>query len=429
MTCHATLTAATSIGIRVRSVADHQMIFATAIARQRLTPPDGHAFVMKCLLDAHLIPGQYFIEAFAYDVHKRQDLSTSAPTHIRVVGTTASSGAPTSEDGWCFSRRCRRKSCRRNQEASDVMRLSVSAVIPAYNRERFIGDAIRSVLRQERPVDQIVVVDDGSTDGTTEIVNQFPEVELVRLTSNAGTAAARNRGVESARGDVIAWLDSDDTWLPHHVETVVPLLEQNDDAVLAFGLVQLVGTREGVWPTFDVPAGELFDGLRHSFRRTVPPMMAAMTRRRAVNDVNGFDESMRAAVDFSLCLRLAAVGPFIRTEQVTAVYRWHGDQISAQPLRQTQAMYRARRTMLSALRAAGRNSEADTLAGDLLSLLESDLWVAWTRRDIAAVRALVALGEELGGTAKLIAPFRRRQHVPRRAILAWDWMCRREANS
>ena len=158
-------------------------------------------------------------------------------------------------------------------------------------------------------------------------------------------------------------------------------------------------------------------------------MMAAVTRRRAVNDVNGFDETMRAAVDFSLCLRLAAVGPFIRTGQVTAVYRWHGDQISAQPLRQTQAKYRARRAMLSALRAAGRNSEADTLTDDLLSLLESDLWVAWTRRDIAAVRALVALGEELGGTAKLIAPFRRRQHVPRRAILAWDWMWRREANS
>jgi hypothetical protein len=86
VTCHAPLTTATSIGIRVRSVADRQMIFATAIARQKLTPPDAHAFVMKCFLDAHLIPGQYFIEAFAFDVHKRQDLSTSAPTHIRVVG-------------------------------------------------------------------------------------------------------------------------------------------------------------------------------------------------------------------------------------------------------------------------------------------------------------------------------------------------------
>jgi hypothetical protein len=86
VTCHAPLTTATTIGIRVRSVADHQMIFATSIARQQLMPPHGPAFVMKCLLVAHLIPGQYFIEAYAFDVHKRQDLSTSAPTPIRVVG-------------------------------------------------------------------------------------------------------------------------------------------------------------------------------------------------------------------------------------------------------------------------------------------------------------------------------------------------------
>jgi ABC-type polysaccharide/polyol phosphate transport system ATPase subunit len=86
VTCHATLTTATTIGIRVRSVADHQMIFATTIARQGLTPPDGHAFVMRCFLYAHLIPGQYFIEAYAFDGHKKQELSTSAPTNIQVVG-------------------------------------------------------------------------------------------------------------------------------------------------------------------------------------------------------------------------------------------------------------------------------------------------------------------------------------------------------
>ena len=309
------------------------------------------------------------------------------------------------------------------------MGLTVTAVIPAYNREQFIGEAIRSVLGQQRPADQIVVVDDGSADDTASIAAQFRQVELVRIGHNTGTAAARNRGVEAARGDVIAWLDSDDTWLPHHLATVVPLFERHDDAVVAFGLVTLVGTREGVWRTFDVPADEPFDALRHSFRRTVAPMMASLTRRRAVNEINGFDESMSAAVDFSLFLRLAAAGPFIRTHQITAVYRWHGDQISARPLRQTHAMYRARLAMLDALREAGRSGEAKTLADDLLSLLESDLWMAWTRRDLVAVQALVSIGKNLNGAASLIAPFRRRQHIPRSAMRAWDWISRRSAPS
>src|SRR5688500_8177111 len=98
------------------------------------------------------------------------------------------------------------------------MSKSVSVVIPTYNYGRFIAHAIRSVLAQTRPADEIIIVDDGSTDDTTDAVKQFGEnVKYVRQ-ENAGVCAARNRGVRESTGDLIAFLDADDTWEPENLE-------------------------------------------------------------------------------------------------------------------------------------------------------------------------------------------------------------------
>jgi glycosyltransferase involved in cell wall biosynthesis len=91
---------------------------------------------------------------------------------------------------------------------------SVSCVIPVFNGERFLAEAIESVLAQSRPVMEIIVVDDGSTDGTQQAASRFEKRVTYLRQDNAGPASARNRGIERATGEFVAFLDSDDLWLP-----------------------------------------------------------------------------------------------------------------------------------------------------------------------------------------------------------------------
>jgi glycosyltransferase involved in cell wall biosynthesis len=109
--------------------------------------------------------------------------------------------------------------------------ISISAVIPAYNCEKYIARAVESVLKQTLPVQEIVVVDDGSTDGTADAVRSFGEkVTLIRQ-ANAGVSAARNTGIRAANGDWIAFLDADDEWLPEKIRLQTENLKNNPDLV------------------------------------------------------------------------------------------------------------------------------------------------------------------------------------------------------
>jgi glycosyltransferase involved in cell wall biosynthesis len=95
--------------------------------------------------------------------------------------------------------------------------LSVSAVIPAYNAELTISDAIQSVLAQTYEIAEIIVVDDGSSDHTSEVAARFPRTQVIRR-PNGGPGAARNTGIHAASGEWIAFLDSDDAWAPRKTE-------------------------------------------------------------------------------------------------------------------------------------------------------------------------------------------------------------------
>src|SRR4051812_41806571 len=99
-----------------------------------------------------------------------------------------------------------------------VGELKVSVVIPTHNRERLIGRALRSALCQIRPEDEILIIDDGSTDGTEQVVRQFRDCRIRYIwQKNAGAGAARNRGATEATGELLAYLDSDDEWLPSKI--------------------------------------------------------------------------------------------------------------------------------------------------------------------------------------------------------------------
>lgn len=112
--------------------------------------------------------------------------------------------------------------------------MSVSTIIPAYNAERYLGEAIESVLGQSQPPGEIVVVDDGSEDGTAEVAARYP----VRLISkpNEGIGATLNRGVEESTGEVLTFLDADDLWTPRKLELQLAVLQGGHD--LVFGHVE-----------------------------------------------------------------------------------------------------------------------------------------------------------------------------------------------
>ena len=111
----------------------------------------------------------------------------------------------------------------------------VSVVIPAYNLEGYIGRAIDSVLAQTRPADEIIVVDDGSTDGTGEIVQKYGSAVRYIHQDNAGASAARNTGIKAAKNEWIAFLDGDDEWLEGNLERQMRLLERNLELVWTAG--------------------------------------------------------------------------------------------------------------------------------------------------------------------------------------------------
>lgn len=108
----------------------------------------------------------------------------------------------------------------------------VSAIIATYNRADIVGEAIESILGQTYKNMEVLVVDDGSTDGTHEALRRFGNRIRVVRQENAGPGAARNRGIEVARGELIAFLDSDDIWMPTKLERQVRLLEKVGPTVL-----------------------------------------------------------------------------------------------------------------------------------------------------------------------------------------------------
>lgn len=112
---------------------------------------------------------------------------------------------------------------------------SVSVIVPTYNCGRFIGEAIESILAQTVPVSQIVVVDDGSSDDTEQVVRRYtdPRIEYLKQ-RNGGVSSARNAGLDAARGEFVTFLDADDRWRPVFVERMHSLLTQDPTAVCAF---------------------------------------------------------------------------------------------------------------------------------------------------------------------------------------------------
>lgn len=198
---------------------------------------------------------------------------------------------------------------------------AVSVVIPAYNGAWCVGRAIDSVLAQSCQDFELIVVNDGSTDGTSRVLAGYGAALRVIEQPNGGLSNARNTGIQAARGRYIAFLDADDWWLPGKLEQQLALMESRPELVFCSTSVRLEapdGSPLGEWlgrpsalPTLEAIFAE------NAF--VAGSGSAVLARRDAVRQAGGFDESLASLEDIDMWMRLAAVGDYACLDQPLAV--------------------------------------------------------------------------------------------------------------
>ena len=206
----------------------------------------------------------------------------------------------------------------------------VSVVITAYNSEAYIADAIRSVLNQSRAVDEIVVVDDGSTDATRRVVADFADqgIKFIQQ-NNRGAGAARNKGIRETSGEFIAFLDADDIWLENKTRLQLEYLAAHPNAALVTGYAR--------W--WNVNSDRAY--IRRKMPRTMKDLRRellvhnvignpsmVMVRRSALEKVGVFSESIRWGQDWELWQRLVRDFEAGMVPGPVTVYRWHQHNLS-----------------------------------------------------------------------------------------------------
>ncbi len=223
----------------------------------------------------------------------------------------------------------------------------VSIIIPAWNAEKYIKEAIDSALNQTHPNTEVIVVNDGSTDGTESILKSYQNPKLRYFNQeNQGLAGARNTGIKNSQGEYIALLDSDDIFLPSKVERQAEILEDNPDYGICYSDLlhfndppdparfesrsESGGSPSGTWRAgeshrkffhhrYRYPSGDIFGEIIH--RQFINPL-AVMIRRGIFNQFGLFDQNLRRSEDWELWLRLAKNGvKFYYLNEVLAHYR------------------------------------------------------------------------------------------------------------
>lgn len=207
--------------------------------------------------------------------------------------------------------------------------MTVSVVIPTYNRRAVVREAVRSACAQEGVPCEIIVVDDGSTDGSAAALqHEFGTRIRVLCTANHGVAAARNRGVAASTGELVAFLDSDDLWLPEKLAAQEAFFAAHPDAQIC--QTDEIWVRNGVrvnpCAQHRKPSGDIFEP---SLRLCLVSPSAVMLRRSLFERVGGFDTSLPACEDYDLWLRILRNTPVWLIDRPLVIKRGgHADQLS-----------------------------------------------------------------------------------------------------
>lgn len=214
----------------------------------------------------------------------------------------------------------------------------ISIIIPLYNKEKYIGRAVRSALAQSVPNFEIIVVDDGSTDRGLGLVAEIedPRLRLLRQ-DHRGVSAARNRGIAHARADLVAFLDADDEWVTEFLETILRL-RASFPAAQVFGTGYVYVYDDGYWrlPYLRPVLGESWEGVLEDYFRVAatsdPPLCASAVAatRTALQAVHGFEETIASGEDLLTWARLAIRYPIAYSTRRLSLY--HLGETSTAPL-------------------------------------------------------------------------------------------------
>jgi glycosyltransferase involved in cell wall biosynthesis len=204
----------------------------------------------------------------------------------------------------------------------------VSVVIPTFNRAAFVVQAIESVLAQTYPHQEIIVVDDGSTDQTAQVLSAYNGRISCVITPHRGPSAARNAGLRAARGERIAFLDSDDLWLPDKLQQQMIFCRENPTVAIC--------QTEEIWMRNGTRLPQKAKHKKYSgwiFEQCLPLCIvspsAVLIHRTVFDRVGAFDESMQACEDYDLWLRIAAHYPVYLVDEPLVIKRGgHHDQQS-----------------------------------------------------------------------------------------------------
>lgn len=214
----------------------------------------------------------------------------------------------------------------------------ISVVIPAFNRAPYIEDALRSVFDQDYPSIELIVVDDGSSDGTYEILKKHHGHGAIKLLThpnrgNRGQSAALNLGLREACGEFVAILDSDDMFAPGKLEDQASFLKANPEVGMVYGQGHAVDAGGNF--LFEVPANgheEAGDPNHLLLDCYMALPGGALIRKSVLDEVGFFEESFRAGQDHDMALRIMEATKTAYLPELAFFYRKHGDSISAKGL-------------------------------------------------------------------------------------------------
>ena len=210
----------------------------------------------------------------------------------------------------------------------------VSIVIPAYNQARYLGEAIDSVLAQDYPATELIVIDDGSTDATQEVLQRYAGRLQSERQPNMGQAETLNKGWHLAAGSILSYLAADDVLEPHAVRVSVAVLQQRPDVVMTYGDFQLIDPDSR--PIRRVRAPD-FDLRAQAVDLICAPGPGVFIRRSASEAAGGWNGALRQIPDFDYWLRLGLQGPFLRIPEALARYRVHDESPSFAPVSAARA--------------------------------------------------------------------------------------------